>query len=69
MVPRVRDTLRKSLREREDNKAIRSTTKQSKEEDNPERKKKILRRWKEDSQLQDSEIGGRWSQDRLAGGW
>ena len=41
MVPRVRDKLRKSLREREDNKAIRSTTKQSKEEDNPERKKKI----------------------------
>ena len=41
MVPRVRDKLRKSLREREDNKTIRSTRKQSKEEDNPERKKKI----------------------------
>ena len=41
MVPRVRDKLRKSLREREDNKTIRPTRKQSKEEDNPERKKKI----------------------------
>ena len=41
MVPRVRDKLRKSPREREDNKTIRSTRKQSQEEDIPERKKNI----------------------------
>ena len=41
MVPRVRDKLKKSLREREDNNTIRPTRKRSKEEDNPERKRKI----------------------------